>query len=188
MGVTQLNERKYVLFGLIGPLTAIFFMFVSIILSPWFSWWNNALSDLGHSLDSEVAPLFNFGLLTSGFCVIVYSITVFRSYAKHTSFLLTIAGLSLQLIATFDEVYDSLHFLVSVLFFLSLGFASTAYIIEKKSVVALAALIIGSASWVLYGSGIYSSGIAVPETISAIAVSVWVMLSAIRILFPKKTP
>jgi hypothetical membrane protein len=184
LGVANLDERIYALFGLIGPLTAIFFVFVSIILSPWFSWWNNALSDLGHSLNrGDVAPLFNFGLLTSGFCVIVYSITVFRSHAKYTSFLLAIAGLSIQLIATFDEVYGSLHFLVSVLFFLSLGFASIAYIIEKKSVVALAALIIGSASWILYGVGVYGAGISVPETISAIAASAWVILSAIKISY-----
>jgi hypothetical membrane protein len=185
--VAKLDERIYALFGLIGPLTAIFFVFASIILSPWFSWWNNALSDLGHSLNSDVAPLFNFGLLASGFCVILYSITVFRNHAKYTSFLLAVAGLSLQLIATFDEVYGSLHFLVSVLFFLSLGFASTAYITEKKSVVAFAALLIGSISWILYGAEVYSAGIAVPEAISAIAASAWIMLSAIRTLFSTNT-
>jgi hypothetical membrane protein len=186
LGGAELDKRAYAFFGLIGPLTAIFLVFVSIILSPWFSWWNNALSDLGHSLKSEVALLFNFGLLSSGFCVIVYSITVLRSQAKYSSFLLIMAGLSLQLIATFDEVYGSLHFLVSVLFFLSLGFGSAAFIIEKKSALALAALIVGSASWTMYGAGAYSAGIAVPEAISAIAAFAWVMLSAIRTLIPTK--
>jgi len=180
-----LNERNYALFGLVAPLIAIFFIVVSIVLSPWFSWWSNALSDLGHSVNSEVAPLFNFGLLLSGFLTILYSITSFRNHAKYTSYVLVIVGLSLQLVATFDEVYGSLHFQVSVLFFMALGFASISYIVEKRSVLAFAALIIGSVSWILYGLEIYSAGIAVPETISSIATVTWVMLSALRLYFDK---
>ena len=180
-----MSERNYALFGLVAPLIAIFFIVVSILLSPWFSWWSNALSDLGHSVNSDVAPLFNFGLLLSGFLTILYSITSFRNHAKYTSYVLVIVGLSLQLVATFDEVYGSLHFQVSVLFFMALGFASISYIIEKRSVLAFAALIIGSVSWILYGLEIYSAGIAVPETISSIATVTWVMLSALRLYFDK---
>jgi hypothetical membrane protein len=180
-----LKERNFALFGLLGPLTAFFFIVLSILLSPWFSWWNNALSDLGHSVNSDVAPLFNFGLLLSGFFTILYSILSFRNHAKYTSYFLVLAGLSLQLVATFDEVYGSLHFLVSVLFFAALCFASISYVIEKRSVIAFAALIIGLVSWILYGMEIYSAGIAVPEIISSMATSIWVMLSALRIYFTK---
>jgi hypothetical membrane protein len=183
----KLSKRNYTLFGLLGPLTAIFFVFTAIIFSSRFSWWSNALSDLGHSVTSEVAPLFNFGLLLSGFCLILYSITSFRNHAKYTSYFLVIAGLSLQLIATFDEVYGSLHFLVSVLFFAALGFASIIYAVEKRSVVAFVAFIIGFGSWVLYGAEIYGAGIAVPEAISSVATFTWIMLSALRIYFCKIT-
>jgi hypothetical membrane protein len=182
-----LDERKYALFGLIGSLTAIFFVFVSIFLSPWFSWWNNALSDLGHSIKSEAAPWFNFGLLLSGFFMILYPIIIFRKHARYTSFFLVVAGFSLQLIATFDEVYGSLHLLVSVLFFVALGLASTSFAVEKKSVVALLALVIGAGSWVLYDAEIYSAEVAVPEAISTIAAFVWIMLSALEIYFDKTT-
>jgi len=186
-----LRERNYALFGLFAPLTAIIFIAAAILLSPWFSWGSNALSDLGRSATtevapkSEVAPLFNFGLLLSGFLTILYSITSFRNHAKYTSYLLVFVGLTLQLVATFDEVYGSLHFQVSVLFFVALGFASISYVVEKRSVLAFAALIIGSVSWILYGMGIYSAGIAVPETISSMATVTWVMLSALRIYFDK---
>ncbi len=183
----KLSERNYALFGLLGPLTAVFFVFTAIIFSSRFSWWSNALSDLGHSVTSEVAPLFNFGLLLSGFFLILYSITTLRNHAKYTSHLLVISGLSLQLVATFDEVYGSLHFLVSVLFFVALGFACIIYAVEKRSAVAFAALIIGFGSWVLFGAGIYSAGIAVPEAISSVATFTWIMLSALRIYFDKST-
>jgi len=186
-----LNERNYALLGILAPLIAIIFIAVSIVLSPWFSWGSNALSDLGRSAatdgapKSEGAPLFNFGLLLSGFLTILYSITSFRSHAKYTSYLLVFVGLTLQLVATFDEVYGGLHFLVSVLFFAALGFASISYCVEKRSVLAFASLIIGSVSWILYGMEIYRAGIAVPETISSMATVTWVMLSALRIYFDK---
>ena len=66
-----MNERKYALFGVVGPLVAYFFIVVSIGLSPWFSWSSNALSDLGHSVDSDVASLYNFGLLLAGFLMMI---------------------------------------------------------------------------------------------------------------------
>jgi len=186
-----LNERNYALLGILAPLIAIFFIALSIVLSPWFSWGSNALSDLGRSATadwapkSEVAPLFNFGLLLCGFLMILYSITCFRKYAKYTSYVLVIVGLSLQLVATFDEVYGAIHFLVSVLFFAALGLASLSYGVEKKSFLAFAALAIGAVSWILYGLDAYNAGIAVPETVSSIATVSWIMLSALRIYFKK---
>ena len=182
-----MNDRNYALFGLLGPLTALLFIGISIILSPWFSWGNNALSDLGHSVSSDVAPLFNFGLLLSGFFTILYALTSFRNHAKYTSYLLVIAGLALQLVATFNEVYKPLHFQVSVLFFLTICFVSVSYIIEKRSVLAVAALIVGLVSWIMYGLEIISVGIAVPETVSATATSIWVVRSALKIYFNKLT-
>ena len=180
-----MSDQKYALLGFLGPSIAILFISIAIVLSPWFSWGNNALSDLGHSVDSDVAQLFNFGLLLSGFLTILYSITSFRKHTKYTSYFLAFAGLSLQLVATFDEVYGWLHTQVSVLFFAALAFASIAYIIEKRSTVAAAALALGLSSWIMYGLKIYSTGIAVPETVSAVAVATWVMLSAYKIYFDK---
>lgn len=177
----EMHEQKVALLGIITPVIATVFIGVSIGLSPWFAWEENALSDLGHSTNSEVAALFNFGLLLTGFCLIIYSMTCFKYHAKYTSYSLVAAGFSLQLVATFNEVYKPLHFLVSVLFFLSLAISCISFAIEKKSVLAVGALGFGLAIWILYGLDIYSSGIAVPEALSALAVSSWVMLSAFRI-------
>lgn len=180
-----MSERKYALFGVAGPLIAYFFITVSIVLSPWFSWSYNALSDLGHAVNSDVAPLFNFGLLLAGFFLIIYSITAFRKHAKYASYCLLISALLLQLVATFNELYGSLHFYVSVLFFVSLGFASLVYTVERKSAAALTAFMIGLGSGILYSTEIYSAGIAVPETISSLAAISWIMLSAFGIFFGK---
>ena len=180
-----MNERKYALFGVVGPLVAYFFIGVSIVLSPWFSWWSNALSDLGHSVDSDVASLYNFGLLLAGFFMMIYSMTALKDHAKYTRYCLLASAMMLQLVATFDEVYGPLHVTVSILFFVSLGFASIVYAVEGKSILALAAFVIGLGSWILYWAGMYSAGVAVPETISSVVTVSWVMLSAIKIYLGK---
>jgi hypothetical membrane protein len=178
-----MSDRKFALLGLLGPLTGILSIIICIILVPWFSWGNNALSDLGHSVESDVASIFNFGLLLSGFIIILYSITSFRKHTKYSSYFLVFTGLSLQLVGTFDEIYGWLHTQVSILFFAAIGFASIAYFIEKRSISALLAFIVSSIAWITYGLKIYSSGIAVPEMVSAVAVAIWVMLSAYKIYF-----
>lgn len=109
------------LFGAVGPLIAFVSIGVSIALSPWFSWERNALSDLGRSVRSGVASIYNFGLLLIGFLIIIYAVTALREYARRTSYSLVISAFILQLVATFDEVYDPLHFVASVLFFVSLS-------------------------------------------------------------------
>jgi len=181
-----MDERKYALFGIIGPVVAFLFMAISITLSPWFSWWENALSDLGHAVTSDVASVYNFGLLLAGFFIIIYSTTAFRNHAKYTSYFLLASALLLQLVAAFDEVYVFLHVLVSMLLFISFGIASIVYAVERKCGLALVAFMVGLVSWALYLAGIYKAGIAVPETISSLATVSWVILSALKISFGKK--
>jgi hypothetical membrane protein len=81
----SMKENLAALLGIIGPLTAYIFIGLSIGLSPSFSWYRNALSDLGHAQRSNVAPIFNFGLLLSGFLTTIYSVRSLIKYAKYTS-------------------------------------------------------------------------------------------------------
>ncbi len=175
-----MHNRGFALFGLIGPVLAYVFIGISIVKAPWFSWWDNALSDLGHALRSESAPYFNLGLASCGFLTVAYAVTALRTHAKHTSVCLAISAFLLQLVAVFDEVYGALHLAVSVLFFISLGVSTLVYAVEKRSFAAITALTIGLSSWLLYWAGFYRAGISVPESISATAAVSWVMLSACR--------
>jgi len=179
------NEKFYALLGIIGPLVAYLSIDIAIFQSPWFSWERSALSDLGHSVDSSVAPTFNFGLSLAGFLIMIYIFTTFRKYAKYTATGFVISSFFLQLIATFDEVYGFLHFTVSILFFISLGVTSILYAYEKKSVFAVIVFIIWFSSWILYGLEIYSAGIAVPETISSVTVMLLLIYPAIKIYIMK---
>ena len=153
---------------------------ISSVLSPWFSWENNALSDLGHSANGDVAAIFNGGLLLAGFLLMVYAATVLKKHAKYTSYCLLASTFFVQLIAVFNEAYGSLHYVVAVPHFLMLILTSIVYSMEKRSKLALTTFLIVMFSWLLYALPIFNIGIAVPETISKIVV-VWIMYSAIKI-------
>ena len=179
------NEKMLSLFGIIGPFVTYFSILISIIFSPWYSWYRNALSDLGHSVNSVVAPIFNLGLLITGFFLIIYAVTVLRKHAKYTSFCLVSSAIILQLVATFDEVYGDLHGVIAVMFFLSIWISSIVNAIEKKSLLALIAFIVGVSSFLLYGMKVYIAGIAVPEIISFGTVASILQYSAIKIYLKK---
>lgn len=97
-----MDERVYALFGVFGPLLVYMSIIVSLVLSPWFSWESNALSDLGHAVNSDVASIFNLGLLLAGFLLMIYALTVFQKHAKYSSFCLLVSTFLVQLLATFN--------------------------------------------------------------------------------------
>jgi hypothetical membrane protein len=175
------TRNIYALLGLAAPVVAYLFIGIAITQSPWFRWDVNALSDLGHSSRSSVAPFFNFGLLFTGLLILAYALLSLRHSARWTSLALAAAAFALQLVGAFNEVYGVLHFAVSVLFFVSMGVASLVYAAERRSYLGVAAFAVGLAAWVLYLAGIYSSGVAVPEAVSTLAVMPWVMSTALRI-------
>ena len=178
-----MNQRVYALFGILGPLLVYITIAISLSISPWFSWQTNALSDLGHSVNSSAAPIFNFGLLIAGFLLMIYSMTVFKKYAKYSSYFLLVSTFFVQLIAVFNETYGSIHYAVAVPHFLMLSATSIVYSVEKRSLLAGTFLAV-MFCWLLYGLNLLGIGIAVPETVSKL-VLLWIMYSAVQI-FSKK--
>ena len=181
-----MEERACALFGVFGPLLVYVSIALSLILSPWFNWESNALSDLGHAVTSDVAPIFNLGFLLAGFLMMIYATTVFKKHAKYSSFCLLVSTFFVQLLAAFNEVYGSLHYAVAVPHFVMLSITSIVYTVEKRSAVALITFLTVMFSWLLYGMNIFSIGIAVPETVSKLVVA-WIMYSAIKIYSGKES-
>lgn len=179
-----MEEKTYALFGIFGPVVVYFSIGASLVLSPWFGWQGNALSDLGHSIKSDVAPLFNFGLLLAGFFLIVYASTVFKKHAKYSSVCLLVSAFLIQLLATFNMVYGSLHYAVAVPHFVMLSVTSIVYAIERRSTIAFTTFLIVLVSWILYALGVLDIGIAIPEAISKIVIA-WIMISGIKIYITK---
>ena len=182
-----MEDRAYALFGIFGSLLLYISIIISLLLSPWFSWENNALSDLGHAVTSDAAAIFNMGLLLSGFLLMIYTVTVFRKHAKYSSNCLLISTFFIQLVAAFNETYGPIHLAAVVPHFIMLSLTSIVYTAERKSTFAFATFLIVMFSWLIYTLDIFNVGIAVPETISKLVV-LWIMYSAIKIYRDKEIP
>lgn len=152
------------------PLLSIVF---SAILSGWFDLIENALSDLGHALNSNVAWIFNLGLATGGSLIIVFSSIITKKLNFKISILMMIIGYFLILIAVFDEVYGVLHFIVSFVFFVLLMAFIVLYsisVLRRITIVILAflLLVINLLIWIVHLVNRVPRGAALPELVSII--------------------
>ena len=113
--------------GVIGPLVALVGIIIAILMSPWFSWDGNALSDLGkYETAVPAATVFNIGLVVTGI-IMLYFLYWFvnRFEDKITKFghiPMMIALVFLILIGVLSEDFGYAHFVVSVGFFASFPF------------------------------------------------------------------
>lgn len=167
--------RMSTLFG-IGAIIALYGgIFMAISRAPWFSWTENALSDLGN-LRYEAAPIFNIGLLVAGLLLILYSTTALREHAPKTSYFLAFTGFAMQLVGLLCENYGRIHFYVSVLLFLSLPFAAMSYFAERRCY--LTWLVFAAVPlWILYFQGGLFNGVAIPEIFSSFVMLPWLLVA-----------
>ena len=174
--------------GILAPLCAVTFIGISIILSPWFSWRDNALSDLGIS---PVAPIFNSGLIITGFLVLMLSITFARVERENKQGFTGAVALLIMSFSTigagvFTENMIELHIIFSLLTFTSLIISSILlglrfYSEETTKTLGILALLSAVASIItvaalsqivaLPGAALYEVAIGVPSLPWFIAVT-----------------
>ena len=114
---------------------------LAILLSPWFSLWDNALSDLGHAVRSVAAPVFNFGLVLGGFLIVACALLYMLGFSRVKALIQICLGFTLALIGVYDEVYGVLHLAVSIVFFVGLiAYLLLLGFMDKKVLPVLVAL------------------------------------------------
>ena len=160
------RSTAFMTLGIMGFTLPLIFVAVAIAYSPWFNIVNNALSDLGHAIRSSVAPIFNLGLSLGGFIMSAHAIYYILPVSKLFGYLLCFSGYSIILIGMFDEAYGVLHFMVSVVFFLSLAAFMIAYAVRNESPWAAVGVGTGITFWVLHFGYDVPKGAAIPELIS----------------------
>lgn len=126
------------LFGMLAPLVALISIGLAILLSPWFSFTGNYLSDLGGRPDSDrlwdthgnASIIFNFGLVIAGIFGICFGIGIKKSGMFKSrigdlgmAFLL-LAACMLVGIGLFSETTGVIHTIFSYAFFILAGFAA----------------------------------------------------------------
>jgi len=163
-------------------------IFVSIALSPWFSWHDNALSDMGVN---TVAPLFNGALLIGGLLYFVFVIGFLRwrglasRLAKLAAIAMIVGGIGLCLIGIFTEDAGRIHYYVSATYFVA---TPLAYILLGSDWVRHDAKLIG---WLTIAAGITAflmiaavphKRIAVPEILAALTMGMWTFAVSLKML------
>lgn len=166
---------------------------LSITFAPDFSWTDNALSDLG-VMPNPTAILFNSGLIISGILGIAFALGLFsvlkgKSVGRAGTLLFLIDCLALAAIGAFSENTGHMHFYVSVAFFALFPFSMflmTAHFVltsrNRMAVFTFLVSVFAAAVWIVEFWVRYVPGVAIPETLSGIAASFWVIVASFIML------
>ncbi|MCL7398965.1 MAG: DUF998 domain-containing protein [Thaumarchaeota archaeon] len=182
------NLKVLGIIGLLSLVIAYSSIALSISVSPWFSWIENALSDLGARHPSS--PIFNLGLMLSSVLALIFAIGLKRLHGgvlgTISVTLYVLSTISLFMIGFFPETAGIIHYYVSVAFFVFVALTLIAFgicslISRPRSIaigiamllLAVLAIVVWLFPW---------KGVAIPELISSLAISTWVVISSIRML------
>jgi hypothetical membrane protein len=198
--------------GLIGPAIGLLTVLLSIHFAPWFSWDIFALSDLGIGQlvgrDIRTAPsnnlhifIFNFGMIIAGiliaaFIILTRKLQLDSIISKIGYSLIFIGAICLSLVGVFP-IPSPLHFPVAAIYFIAtpigLSIVGLSYLSESR-IFGIALIIIGAVAFLSiveivapYLLDLYTSGIAIPETVEATLLSLGLWLIAFRFWSEKST-
>jgi hypothetical membrane protein len=173
--------------GVLTPIIVLTLILLAIYYSPWFSWTENALSDLG--VQGTAAILFNSSLVVGGVLTIIFAIGLREILLNKTlgrigTLIFILDAAMLCAIGIFPETAGDIHLYVSVAFFVLLpmslflnGVAMMQAPSERKiGLFTVIAGIVAATVWVLPWRAV-----AIPEIIAALAVSVWSIVLGIRL-------
>ncbi|RLI50079.1 MAG: hypothetical protein DRO73_04345 [Candidatus Thorarchaeota archaeon] len=185
-----LASQRNILIGAVAPLVALLCIVIAIAISPWFSWLDNALSDLGNYNNGMLAAvIFNAGLITTGAMLFVFLMRLMgRVHDTLTGvglaiFLISVAFLTL--IGVFSENAGRIHFWVSVGFFFTFPFAMWAVGLSWLrfahlrwfAVLSILLPFVSLCLWpVTFGGTAPWTGVAIPEILTALTAIVWIWL------------
>jgi hypothetical membrane protein len=178
--------------GIIAPIVAFIFILLAIALSPEFSWTENALSDLGVQ-EGATAILFNSGLVIGGILALVFVSGLFllqkTMLGRIGVFIFVLAALDFIAIGVFTENFEPTHFYVSVTFFvlfpISMLVTGAAFLLtaeRKMGVFTFLAAIVAALMWAIQWTIGFGSNVAIPETLSGLSASIWLMVLGFKML------
>lgn len=174
--------------GLLSLVVAYSSIALSIFVSPWFSWIENALSDLGAREPSSV--IFNLGLMLSAILALLFTIGLRKLHrgalgAVGVTFYAS-STISLFMIGFFPETAGVIHYYVSVAFFVLIALTLITFgvynLVSSPRLLALGiALLLLSVLAIVVWLFPWK-GVAIPELISSLTISTLVIITSIRLL------
>ncbi len=181
---------------MVGSVLTIGMVYAATIISPWFSWATNALSELGVG---EVSLIFNSAVMIGGVLNFVFALGI-REYlgagrlAKVGVALIMLGSASLALVGVFTIAYPVLHgvvalgeFVLAPIGFILIGITAKEGTIRTLSIATgIAALIAILVLPVILLALPFKVGFAVPEMVEALIVAVWIIFMGTKLLTHKQ--
>jgi hypothetical membrane protein len=179
------HERNYLFswIALIWPWITIFLIILNILISPWFSWYKNALSDLGVH---QYGFIFNSAIFTEGIINGLYFF--FLGKNSRQRYLIVIGSFSLSLVGVFNENFDLLHLIFALIYFILMPIYIILNSGYTENLNKFFNIIIGTTSLFVIIVGILSSfrliprilGLGVYEMLEAVLISMWISIYILR--------
>jgi hypothetical membrane protein len=177
--------------GSLAPVVTLTLIFISIRLSSWFSWHDNALSDLGVSATPNP---FNAALLIGGALQLVFVIFGLRSMvgpgrlARVGLWAVSIGAIALPMIGIITEDYGRTHYYVAATYFvgtpLSYGLLGSSMIRHGDRIAGILSISAGIAAIVAI-TLVPHKRIAVPEILAATIMGAWTFAMGVKLLVEK---
>lgn len=178
--------------GILGSGLSLTLVLAATVLSPWFRWENNALSELGVG---EVSLLFNSAMLIGGVLIFFFALGI-REYLDRNRLvrvgvnLIITSSVFLALVGVFTVDMILMHGIVSLgplmlapLGFVFIGFGTEEARIRKFSIGSgVAALVSILILPIILLFPPFKFGFAVPEIINTIFTTVWIFMMGIKLI------
>jgi len=178
--------------GILLIILTILTIFTSIQITPWFSWAENAISDLGRI--EAASSIFNIGIIILGILMIFFSYGVMYILKDKLIglYLLSISGLLLIFIGLIPLPHI-VHNYISVIFFITfpisflfLGFDLYENERNFNTVMSVFAFFIVFLTFISPSVLLVNDGIAVSEAIILFPGFIWCFIFGLKILIWKK--
>jgi hypothetical membrane protein len=179
--------------GILGSVLPLIIVLAATVLSSWFRWDTNALSEMGVG---EEAVLFNTAVLLGGILNFLFALGV-QQYFTGEKLVevgvdsIMVSSVCLALVGIFTIEYNLIHgifalgyFVLAPVGFVMIGLGTKDSTIKKFSVVcgltALLAILVLPII-ILFLS--FKMGFAVPELIESLIISAWTIFMSSKLVF-----
>ena len=177
--------------GILVPIVVFVCIWLAISGSPWFSWTQHALSDLG--IGGISAFIFNNVLIFGGIFSLVFSIGLAKTLSNNLgTYLLAISSIALIGTGLFPKTIFLPHYISSITFFATLtlalfiiGFTMKETKFEYRlGIAAIFFAIIACTSPIFLN---FLKGIAVPEAVVCFPAFLWFFTYGIKIILNEQS-
>lgn len=170
--------------GIFIPVVIFTCLGLSIASSPWFTWTQHALSDLGIQKSTEA--LFNYGMVVGGILTLIFSLGLRKILSNKTgAYILSFSAVALIGIGLFPETIFALHFFTSASFFVLLTIALLIIGITIKHnsferSIGVSAFVLALVAICSIITLFHVEGIAIAEALACFPAFIWCQIVGIK--------